>query len=116
MTLKEAMLLIAEKTSRPAEAIKVLRAIESGSSSAEHRAINLIRIVLPETNGLTAADHKNLKSLLPDTLPAQNRTENIQFRCSPNEKAAIRLLASKYADGNISRLILGALEEKYQTL
>lgn len=116
MTAKDAMLLIAEKTNRPAEAVKVLRAIESGSSNAEHRAINLIRIVLQEANDLTAADRKNLKSLLPDALPAQNRTEKIQFRCSPNEKAAIRLLASKYADGNISRLILGALEEKYPTL
>lgn len=116
MTLKEAMLLIAEKTNRPVEAVKVLRAIESGSGGAEHRAINLIRTVLPETNDLTVADRKNLKSLLPDVLPTQNRTEKIQFRCSPNEKAAIRLLASKYADGNISRLIFGALEEKYPTL
>ena len=116
MTLKEAMLLIVEKTNRPVEAVKVLRAIESGSSIAAHRAINLIRIVLQETNNLTASDRDALKVLLPDTLPAQKRTEKIQFRCSPNEKAAIRLLASKYADGNISRLILGALEEKYPNL
>lgn len=116
MTLKEAMLLLAEKTNRPAEAIKVLRAIESGSIVAEHRAINLIRIVLQETNNLTAADRDALKALLPDALPVQKRTEKIQFRCAPNEKAAIRLLATKYAGGNISRLIVEALEEKYPTL
>ncbi len=116
MTTKDAMLLIVEKTNRPVEAVKVLRAIESGSSVAEHRAINLIRIVLQEANDLTAADRDALKALLPDTLPTQKRTEKIQFRCSPNEKAAIRILAGKYAGGNISRLIIGALEEKYPTL
>lgn len=117
MTYRDAMLLLIDKTSRPTEAVKVLRAIDAGSALAENRAQKLIRIAIQETSVLTDADRASLRSLLPQGSPVeQRRTETVRFRCTPNERAALELLAAKYAGGNLSRLILDALQKIYPTL
>ena len=117
MTYRDAMLLLIDKTSRVVEAARVLRAIDAGSDAAESRAVKLIRVAVDETSDLSDADRYSLRELLPqDHASVQLRTETIRFRCTPNERAALELLAAKYAGGNLSRLILDALQKIYPTL
>lgn len=119
MTYRDAMLLLIDKTSRAMEAVRVLQALDSGNSLARSRAEKLIRVAVAETSGsdLTDADRASLRSLLPQGSPVeQRRTETVRFRCTPNERAALELLAAKYAGGNLSRLILDALQKIYPTL
>ena len=116
MTNREAMLLLINKTPRAVEAAKVLRAIDSGSKQAPIRAAKLIRVAVGEASDLTDADRSALRELLPTPPEAQRRTETIRFRCTPNERAALEPLAEKSAGGNVSRLILNALQRAYPTL
>lgn len=116
MTNREAMLLLINKTPRAVEAAKVLRAIDSGSEQAPIRAAKLIRVAVGEASDLTDADRSALRELLPTPPEAQRRTETIRFRCTPNERATLELLAEKYAGGNVSRLILNALQRAYPAL
>lgn len=118
MTYKEAMLLLLKKTSLEVEAAKILSGLNRGFPAAEDRAIKLIRTVLSNQawyENLSEDEIHELSSLLP-TPEWERKTEIIRFRCSPNDKEAIRVLAEKYADGNISRLIIDALNAKYPTL
>lgn len=116
MTYREAMLLLINKTPRAVEAAKVLRAIDSGSEQASSRAARLIRVAVDEASDLTDAERSALRELLPTPPAAQRRTETVRSRCTPNERAALELLAEKYAGGNMSRLILDALQRAYPTL
>ena len=117
MTNRDAMLLLIDKTSRAMEAVKVLRAIDTGSDLAESRAQKLIRVAVQETSDLTEDDRAALRALLPPEAPAEHRrTETVRFRCTPNERAALELLAAKYTGGNLSALILGAIQKAYPTL
>lgn len=117
MTYREAMLLLIDKTDRAVEAVKILRAIDSNYPVAESRAEKLIRIAINETSRLTDNEKMELSKLIHSSEPnAGNRTEVVRFRVTQNEKAAIKMLADKYAGGNMSQLIVSALTEKYSTL
>lgn len=118
MTHREAMLLLIDRTSHSVEAAKIIRAIDSDVPTAQGRAEKLIRIVLQEINALTDSDCASLRSLLPNesSNDEQQRTETVRFRCTPNERNALELLAAKYTGGNMSRLILDALQRAYPTL
>ena len=116
MTNREAMLLLINKTPRAVEAAKVLRAIDSGSKQAPIRAAKLIRVAVDEASDLTVEERAALRELLPTPREAQRRTETIRFRCTPNERTTLELLAGKYAGGNMSRLILDALQRAYPAL
>lgn len=117
MTYREAMLLLIDKTDRAVEAVKILRAIDSNYPVAESRAEKLIRIAINETSRLTDNEKMELSKLIHSSEPnSGNRTEVVRFRVTQNEKAAIKMLADKYAGGNMSQLIVSALTEKYPTL
>lgn len=117
MTTREALLLLVAKTSRAVEAAKLLRQLDSGAQSAERRALNLIRIAADEEGDLTDDERSALRAMAqPEQPQTEQRTETIRFRCTPNEKQAIQMLADKYAGGNLSKLLLQTLEEKYPTL
>lgn len=117
MTYRDAMLLLIDKTDRAVEAAKVIAAIDRGLPTAETRAVKLLRVAVAEAGALTDEDRAKLRALLPaPEAPQQNRTETVRFRCTPNERAALELLAAKYAGGNLSRLILDALQKCYPTL
>lgn len=118
MTIRDAMLLLIDKTDRAMDAVKILRSIDAGSPVAEGRARKLIAIAIGEQSTLTDDDKLKLSQLIQkcqyDDPP--RRTEVVRFRVTPNEKSAINLLASKYANGNMSKLIMDALNSKYPTL
>lgn len=118
MTHRDAMLLLIDKTDRVTEAAKVLRSIDTNSPVAESRAEKLIRVAINEDSRLTESDQRELSALIHCTedVESERRTETIRFRVTPNEKAALRLLADRYADGNLSRLIIDALNDRYPTL
>ena len=116
MTHRDAMLLLVDKTDRAMEAVKALRALDAGVGTAEARAEKLIRVAVGETNDLTDAEREALRELIPERRETEQRTETVRFRCTPNERAALELLARKYADGNMSRLILDTLRKTYPTL
>jgi len=117
MTYRDAMLLLIDKTDRAVEAAKVITALDRGLPTAETRAVKLLRVAVSEANAMTDEDRAQLRTLLPaPEAPQQHRTETVRFRCTPNERAALDLLASKYAGGNLSRLILDALQKCYPTL
>lgn len=117
MNHRGAMLLLIDKTDRVTEAVRVLRAIDSGSPLAGSRAEKLIRVAIDEESRLTESDKMELSELIHGHQgDPEKRTEVIRFRVTPNEKAALRLLADKYAGGNLSQLIITALNEKYPTL
>lgn len=118
MTHREAMLLLIDKTSRITEAAKVLKSLDAGSPLAVSRAEKLIRVSINEKSDLSEADRAKLRELIPEQKSdeGETRSETIRFRCTPNERAALELLAQKYADGNLSKLIMDALQSKYPTL
>lgn len=115
MTHREAMLLLIDKTDRATEALKRLRDIDNHSPMAERRAVNLIRIAIDEDSRLTESDKQGLRELIHGSDPVQpeQRTETIRFRVTPNEKAALQFMADRYAGGNLSRLIMDALNDRY---
>lgn len=118
MTYREAMLLLIDKTSRVTEAVKILKSIDSGSSLASSRAEKLIRVAVDEDSDLSETDRAKLRELIPEqkTTESETRSTTIRFRCTPNERAMLDLLAQKYAGGNLSKLIMDALQSKYPTL
>lgn len=116
MTHREAMLLLIDKTDLVSEAVKVLRSIDSGSPLAESRAEKLIRIAIGGNYRMTESDKCELSSLITIRQDSERRTEVIRFRVTPSDKAALNILALKYAGGNLSQLILSTLNEKYPTL
>ncbi len=117
MTYREAMLLLIDKTDRAVEAVRVLRSIDAESPVSESRAEKLIRIAINESSRLTGNEKMELSELIHSSESnAENRTEVVRFRVTPNEKAALRMLADKYAGGNMSQLVISALTEKYPTL
>ena len=113
MTHREAMLLLIDKTDRATEALRRLRDLDNHSPMAERRAVNLIRIAIDEESRLTESDKQGLRELIRDSVPPEQRTETIRFRVTPNEKADLQLLADRYAGGNLSRLIMDALNDRY---
>lgn len=117
MTYREAMLLLIDKTDRAVEAVKILRSIDAESPVSESRAEKLIRASVNEESRLTDKEKMELSKLIHSSEPnAGNRTEVVRFRVTQNEKSALRMLADKYAGGNLSQLIISALTEKYPTL
>lgn len=116
MTIRDALLLLVAHTSRGVEAAKLIRQLDAGTQTAQRRALSLIRVAVDENSALTETQRCELRSLIAQPDAGEARTETLRFRCTPSEKAAIQLLATKYADGNMSRLILQALQEKYPTL
>ena len=117
MTHRDAMLLLIDKTDRVTEAVKILRSIDSNSPMANSRAEKLIRVAIDEASRLTEHDKVELSALISvEQQELESRTETIRFRVTPNEKNIIKLLAVKYAGGNMSKLIISTLNEKYPTL
>lgn len=117
MTYRDAMLLLIDKTGLVVEAVKILRLIDSGSQVAESRAEKLIRVAIGEDSNLTETDKMDLSELIHGhNVEEKKRTEVIRFRATPNEKEIIKLLAFRYAGGNMSKLIIDMLQEKYPTL
>lgn len=117
MTYRAAMLLLIDKTDRAVEAVRVLRSIDAESPVSESRAEKLIRAAVNEESRLTGNEKLELSKLIHSATPeTENRTEVVRFRVTPNEKAALRMLADKYAGGNMSQFIISALTEKYPTL
>ena len=113
MTHRDAMLLLIDKTDRATEALRRLRDLDNHSPMAERRACNLIRIAIDEESRLTESDKQGLRELILDSVPPEQRTETIRFRVTPNEKSALQLMADRYAGGNLSRLIMDALNDRY---
>ena len=117
MNYRDAMLLLIDKTDRTMEAVRALNAIDAGLDTAKSRAEKVIRVAITEANNLTEEDRANLRSLLPaPQTESQTRTETVRFRCTPNERTILDMLAAKYAGGNVSRLILDTLRKSYPTL
>lgn len=117
MTHLEAMHLLIDKTDHAVEAAKIIRALDSGSPKAIHRAELLIRSSIIGNSDLTERDKAALSELISfDDAAEERRSETVRFRCTPSEKAALQSLASRHADGNLSKLILDALNQVYPTL
>ena len=118
ITIREGLLLLVSKTPRAVEAAKLLRQLDAGAATAERRAVTLIRLAVDEAGGLTDGEREQLRALVEAHGGAQSQRKSVtlRFRCTEQQQAAIQLLAGKYAGGNISRLILQTLEERYPTL
>lgn len=117
MTYRDAMMVLISKTDAAEKAAKIVRRLQTGDrEQAEKQAVKLIRAALAgDTGELTKHEIAELQTLatVPDA-PIKNVI--FQFRCSEQERAAIHLLAAKYAEGNASKLILNTLQERYPTL
>lgn len=117
MTYQDALHSIIQHStsSRAIEAVKLLRRIESGDPSlAARQADRLIRMTLGEERK-SFPDAAEMEALITHE-PPTTKTVTVRFRCTENDRNILGLLAEKYAGGNMSRLILETLREKYQTI
>lgn len=117
MTYVDAMQLIIKRgedygtIKQAAAALNRLRNGQNGETAAR-RAITAALL----GDGFTQEEREKLEQLRQPPQRPKIKTAQINFRCSENERNCIELLAAKYADGNVSKLILNALEERYPTL
>lgn len=97
-------------------AAQAARRMEKGDRQlAEKQARRVISEALHLDGDFSPEDRVELEQLVAEP-EKTNKIVRVSFRCTEQERAAIGLLAAKYAEGNISRLILQTLEEKYPTL
>lgn len=117
MTYIDAMRLIIKRgedygtIKQAAAALNRLRNGQNGETAAR-RAITAALL----GDGFTPEEREQLEQLRQPPQRPKIKTARVDFRCSENERNCIELLAVKYADGSISRLILEALNKLYPTL
>lgn len=117
MTYADAMQLIirnCEDYETMRQAALALNRLQNGNNG-ETAARRVIAAALL-TDGFTPEEREQMEQLRQPPQRPKTKTTQINFRCSENEKNCIELLAAKYAGGNISRLILDTLQERYPTL
>ena len=119
MTYAEALQIIIRgihDTDICVRATQIARRMERGDQQlAEKQARRIITDALHLGGDFSEDEVRELQQLTVEP-QGSRKTVRFEFRCTEQERATIGLLAAKYAGGNVSRLILQTLQERYPTL
>lgn len=119
MTYAEALQIIIRgiyDTDICVRAAQIARRMERGDRQlAEKQARRIITDALHLGGDFSEDEVRELQQLTVEP-QGSRKTVRFEFRCTEQERATIGLLAAKYAGGNVSRLILQTLQERYPTL
>ena len=119
MTYDEAITLLIGKEEYCIEALECMKHYRLGNKElAEKRTAKLIRRALWDSESVFTDTERDELSALAESVapPDKTKSKYIGIRVSENEFAAIKILAVKYAGGNMTKLIIDALERQYPTV